>query len=369
MKSNNTIIDLFSGCGGMSWGLSKFGFHSVAAVDNWDVALETYAINHKQAKIYSGDIRELDPKKILSEIGYKVGDIDCIVGGPPCQGFSKNVPAKNRFIEDPRNQLFKEYIRFVEIVRPKVVVMENVAEIYGAFDGAIREQIIELLSKLGYEVRAQVLHAPDYGIPQRRRRCFFIASRTGKVPVFPAPTHDRKNRSSLILKPFVSAWEAISDLPSLQHSQGNFESVYDQEPHNDYQAKMRETSQKLYNHIANKMSPKQYRRICSLQPGQAIADLPENLRPRSGYSGAYGRLDYKMISPTITRWVFHFGSGRYGHPRDNRTLTMREAARIQSFSDDFIFSGSNTDIAGQIGNAVPPGLMSALAPEIIRLLS
>lgn len=352
----------------MSWGLEKKGFKTLAAIDNWDIALKTFKRNHPKSKIYLGDIQALDPKKIMTELGIKPGELSCIVGGPPCQGFSRNVPARYRFLQDPRNQLFKEYLRFVKVMQPKVVVMENVAEIYNSFDGAVKNEIVNSLQKLGYEVSVKVLFAPDYGVPQRRKRCFFFAAR-GVKPSFPAPSHCPDPEKNLLVKnKFVSAWEAISDLPSLVHGQGEFEMEYNSKPKNQFQSTMRKGVRKLYNHIARELREKQYKRICSLAPGQAYKDLPPEIRPKSGYSGAYGRLDYKMVAPTITRWVFHLGSGRYGHPSDDRLITMREAARLQSFSDDFIFEGTYTQIAGQIGNAVPPLLMSAMADEIIEIL-
>ena len=187
MKKERTVIDLFSGCGGMSWGLHKKGFKVLAALDIWDIALKTFSINHPEAKTYCGDIREIDPKVVLNDLGLKRGELTCLVGGPPCQGFSKNVPASYRFLEDPRNQLFNDYLDYVHALLPEIVIMENVAEIYNAFGGKVREQVIRRLQKMGYEVEVKVLFGPEYGIPQRRRRCFFFASRTGIKPNFPVP--------------------------------------------------------------------------------------------------------------------------------------------------------------------------------------
>lgn len=370
MKTQPTVIDIFSGCGGISWGLHKLGFKVLAAIDNWKVALKTFELNHPDSKVYCWDIRELDPLKILKEVGLKPEELDCIVGGPPCQGFSKNVRASSRFLEDPRNQLFREYLRFVRLMKPKTIVMENVAEIYNAFSGTVREEVIKTLGELGYKVDVRVLYAPDYGVPQRRRRCFFFASRVGSQPVLPSPTHQPTSEGQLFRLPeYNSAWSAISDLPSLKNGEGEDGIKYPTKPQNDFQKKMRRESKVIRNHIARKLSDIQFRRLSSIGPGQAIKDLPEEIRPKGGYSGAYGRLDYEMIAPTITRWVFHPGSGRYGHPTDIRTITMREAARLQSFSDDFQFVGSYTDIAGQIGNAVPPLMMEAVAQSVLSCLS
>ena len=355
-----TILDLFSGCGGMSWGLHKDGFQTLAGIDNDASALESFERNHG-ARAIRADMTKLNPNHVMSELGLKVGELDCIVGGPPCQGFSKNVPSTYRFLKDPRNLLFVEYIRFVKAFRPKVIVMENVAEIYNAYRGAVRMEIEASLEKLGYQVSTKVLYAPDYGVPQRRRRCFFFATRTGVEPIFPEPIFfDGKSSAPQ----YRSAWSAISDLPILQDGAGFEPMPYDKKTENDFQTGMRKNSEQLYVHIAKKLSPIQFARISSIKAGQGLNDLPKKLRPKSGYSGAYGRLDFEMLAPTITRWVFHPGSGRYGHPREARLLTIREAARLQTFSDDFHFTGTYVEKASQIGNAVPPLLISAFAKKI-----
>ncbi len=361
-----TVIDLFSGCGGMSWGLHKAGFNILAGIDIWDKALQTFQLNHPTACTIEADITNLNPNSVMRSLELKQGDLDCIIGGPPCQGFSKNVPAAYRFLGDSRNQLFRDFLRFVEAMLPKVVVMENVAEIYNAYKGEVRREIIENLHQLGYKVEVAVLYAPDYGVPQRRRRCFFFASRSGINPVLPPPTFGPKRELTLFgdIKQYHSAWSAISDLPVLENGEGYEPMQYDQPLQNEYQAAMRRDSEVLYDHITRELRPKQYSRIASLKPGQGIKDLPEELRPKSGYSGAYGRLDFEMIAPTITRWVFHPGSGRFCHPREIRLLTIREAARLQSFSDDFRFRGTYINKSHQVGNAVPPLIMESMGTNI-----
>ena len=350
------VLDLFCGCGGMSWGLSKKGFNILAGFDIWDVALQTYQHNHKNAKAVNLDIADADPLSVLNNLGIDPKSVDVIVGGPPCQGFSKNTPASWRFLEDPRNQLYKAYLRFVKAIDPKVVIIENVAEIYNAFDGIVREEIITTLKSWGYKVDVKIINMSLYGIPQKRRRCFFFATKFG----FPSFPKEHTNT--------VSAWDAISDLPLVEQGDGYDGMSYTNEANNTYQKHMRRDSSSVYNHIANIMKPLQTARIASIGPGQGLRNMPEELKVNGGYSGAYGRLDYSSVSPTITRWVFHIGSGRFAHPREVRGLTMREAARIQSFSDDFHFLGSRNDQAGQIGNAVPPLFMEQLADNIINAL-
>lgn len=360
------VLDLFAGCGGISWGLKRAGFEIIAGIDSWQPALNTFAYNHPESKTIKADLTSYKPTDLARELNLGVGEIDCIVGGPPCQGFSKNIPAAYRFLDDPRNLLFREFLEFVAYFRPKIMLMENVAEIYNAYGGQVRHEILNTLTALGYSSVAKVLTATDYGVPQTRRRCFIVASRDNEVGSFPHPTHGSKPTFDLFnsVQAHWSAWDAISDLPSLENGEGEEPMPYLSEPSNEYQSRMRSDGEYLYDHITRKLNPTQYARVSSLQAGQGIKDLPIELRPQSGYSGAYGRLDFEHPAPTITRWVFHPGSGRYGHPRDNRLITIREAARLQSFSDDFRFTGSYIEKAHQIGNAVPPLLIEALVPML-----
>jgi DNA (cytosine-5)-methyltransferase 1 len=361
------VVDIFSGCGGMSWGLHKAGFEIIAALDYCPIALKTFALNHPSALIFEGDIRKINPLLVLESLNLSRGDLDCLVGGPPCQGFSKNVPATYRFLEDSRNQLFNDYLDYVEALFPKVVIMENVAEIYNAFNGVIRNQVIERLEKLGYQVEVKILFGPDFGVPQRRSRCFFFASRTNTPPVFPTPTHGKAASNSLFSSThkYISAWDAISDLPSLQNGEGLLIMPYDKAESNDFQRFMRKDSNGvLLDHKARELTPIQFKRISSIKAGQGIKDLPKDIQPKGGYSGAYGRLDFENVAPTITRWVFHLGSGRYGHPKDDRLITIREAARLQCFTDDFKFHGTYIEKANQIGNAVPSIFMYKMAKNI-----
>ena len=368
-----TVLDLFCGCGGMSWGLARQGFDIVAGIDTCSFALDTFRLNLPESVGIDADLTTLDPivlEKLLCS--RQKNTLDCIVGGPPCQGFSKNVPAQYRFLGDPRNQLFKEFLRFVDYFRPKVVVIENVAEIYNAYGGAVREEILSSLDGFGYSAVARVVNAADYGVPQRRRRCLFLASKTGVAPVFPAETNGVASYEQELFstyQPYVSAWNAISDLPAVENGDGHEPASYACPPQNDYQRAMRARSEIVWDHVARSLRPKQLARVQSLAPGEAFHQLPPDLQPKSGYSGAYGRLDFESVAPTITRWVFHPGSGRYCHPREARLLTIREVARIQSFSDDFRFSGTYVQKAAQLGNAVPPLLMERLAPILNRMIS
>ena len=350
----------------MSWGLAKAGFSILAGIDYWQPALKTFQLNHPDAVSIQADLTTFDADELMAQLGISQGELDCLVGGPPCQGFSKNVPAAYRFLDDPRNHLFRDFLNFVECLRPKTVLMENVAEIYNAYSGYIREEIADHLARLGYKVSVKVLLASDYGVPQHRRRCFFFASRTEIDPQFPLPNFNAFRTETLFgrQEQYRSAWSAICDLPPLENGEGYEPMTYSDDAQNEYQAIMRGENAVLYDHITRRLNDKQYARIASIGAGQGIKDLPAHLRPRSGYSGAYGRLDFTNPAPTITRWVFHPGSGRFAHPQSARLLTIREVARLQSFSDDFRFTGTYIEKAHQLGNAVPPLLMQAFAPHI-----
>jgi DNA (cytosine-5)-methyltransferase 1 len=365
LASDPKAVDLFCGCGGISVGLQLSGFEVIAGIDIEKKYLASFVHNFPKAHAMNTDISTISPEEFMRTIGIVPGELDLLVGGPPCQGFSKNVPRKNRYLEDPKNLLVKSFLDYCEVIQPKMILMENVAEMKNGFEEVYSQEIINRLEEEGYTITTAILNSADYGIPQRRRRAFFLANRYGIQFVPPKPTHAARikgghNCFGIFSKPHVSVWEAIGDLPSVEHGKGNESTRYATTPQNAFQELLRHGKQDVKNHIARKLADKQYQRIASISPGQGHKDLPTHLQTKGGFSGAYGRLTKDMIAPTITRWVFHPGSGRWGHPVDVRTLTIREAARIQSFPDSFEFVGSYTDQAGQIGNAVPPLLVQAI---------
>ena len=246
-----------------------------------------------------------------------------------------------------------------------------VAEMKNGFDGQYTDEVISRLEAAGYSVSHAVLNAADYGVPQRRRRAFFLANRVGRKLHIPRPTHMAKPATPLLINEpqHVSVWEAIGDLPSLKHGEGEAWTPYATEFQSEYQRAMRNGGGIVRNHIARKLQPTQHERLASIGPGQGHKDLPPHLQVKSGYSGAYARLTKDMIAPTITRWVFHPGSGRWGHPVDARVLSIREVARIQGFPDSYEFVGTYTQQAGQLGNAVPPLLAAKLVKDIDRQLA
>ncbi len=366
-----TSVDLFAGCGGITSGLSQAGLNIVAGMDIEANALKTFNSNFRRAKALKIDISETSPRAFMRELRLRKGELFMLAGGPPCQGFSKNVPRRDRFLADPRNLLVNSFLDYAEAMRPHVILMENVAEFKNGFERAYTEEVEERLGELGYDVHHSVLAAHEFGVPQRRRRAFFIATLEKLEKPFPQPTHGEIGASMSVFKtkPYVTVWDAIGDLPSLEHGETYTRERYGKKPFSEFQTLIRGRSLKIQNHIARKLQPKQYERLASIEPGEGIKNLPARLRPKSGYSGAYGRLTKEMIAPTITRWVFHPGSGRYGHPVDIRLITMREAARIQGFPDDFVFEGTYIGQAHQIGNAVPPLLVKTIAEHVRCQLS
>ena len=349
----------------MSCGLKEAGFDVVAGADIDAKYVATFKHNFRDAKTLTSDLSKVEKSTLLSDLGMKPGDLDLLAGGPPCQGFSKNVPRRDRFLEQEQNTMVRTYIEYVEVWLPKFFVMENVAEMKNGFEQSYSSEVMARLAKAGYNVDYKVMNSADYGVPQRRRRAFFVGGRDGLKPIFPRPTH-AKDAGMLFdtATGHVRVWDAIGDLLPLEHGKGRDPAEYAGPAQNDFQRALRGDQQRVRNHVARKLAPMQYARLSSIGPGQGLKDLPEHLKTKGGYSGAYGRLTETMIAPTITRWCFHPGSGRWGHPRDVRTLTMREVARIQSFPDSYEFVGSYNDQAGQLGNAVPPAIMRAVAAPL-----
>lgn len=364
---NLKAIDLFCGCGGMSAGVRSIGVEVLAGVDVAPDYMSTFERNFPEAAAIRADLSELDATDLMEASGVERGELDLLIGGPPCQGFSKNVPRRHRYLEDERNRLVLAFLTHAKALMPRHIIMENVAEMKNGFESSYTGEIVDQLSSIGYAVSYGVLNAANFGVPQRRRRAFFLASRdTSRPPSLPDPSHSPISDLSLFPRPrHVTVEDAISDLPNLRHGEGSELTPYKTEATSAFQRLMRSDSGVVTNHVARKLQPVQFARLSSLLPGQGLKDLPPHLKVKGGYSGAYGRLTWDMIPPTITRWVFHPGSGRWGHPEDIRLLTMREVARVQSFHDDYTFVGSYNQQAGQLGNAVPPLLMAQVAAAVL----
>lgn len=361
-KEKPKVIDLFAGAGGISYGFEQAGYRIIAALDNDENSRITYARNFPNTRYYFNKIENIDARVMLRDLELKKGELDCLVGGPPCQGFSIK---GDMALDDTRNILFRHFIRFVNDLKPKIVLIENVPPILTLGNNKFRDEICQLFKDIGYKTSYKNLMASDYGVPQKRRRAFFIALKDHKEPCFPSPTHSINCKDST-LKSYVTVWEAISDLPRLKIGQ-RIEN-YDKSPFNDYQKIMRKGQNKLYNHEAKVQNQKNIERIRVLKQGQNMKDLPKKLQAKSGFSQAYGRLSNNKPACTITANMHNLGSGRYIHPTQNRGITVREAARLQSFDDRFIFYGPFFSHYRQVGNAVPPLIVKIIAEKIIDLL-
>ena len=363
------VIDLFAGVGGLSTGFRKAGFDIVLANEIDETIAASYQKNHSETIMVNDDI-----KNIIPELDRINKNIDVIIGGPPCQGFSMagariRENKSSQFLDDPRNYLFRNYFQVVQKIEPKFFIMENVPGMLSMKDGRIIEEIERLFSdetnfKNGrYYIFKKVLNAADYGVPQERHRLIIIGSKY-KVD-FESILEKVKTRmikDGEIVSHTI--YDAISDLSFLESGEGNFVQEYRFEPMTQYQKDRRKNSKKLYNHIATKHNSTAVDRISRLEQGGRRLDLAEGKNIKSVHSGAYGRMRWNELAKTIITRFDTPSSGVYIHPERNRTLTPREAARIQSFDDDYIFYGNKSSVIKQIGNAVPPLLAYYLANVI-----
>lgn len=345
-----TVIDLFAGVGGMSLGFEMSGFDVLLANEYDKSIAEAYIANHKNTKMIIGDITSLDLKKTF---GSYRGKVDVVIGGPPCQGFSQK--GQRKTIHDERNFLFKYYVSVVELVKPKYFVMENVPNLLTAEGGYFRKEIEELFNNMGYSLQYGVLNASDYGVPQNRRRAVIIGKLGGNAPSLPIPQNK-----------VVTIWDAISDLAYLESGEGADEQKYEMPVESEYEKLLRKDSNTLFNHVATKHSPLALERLALIPPNAGREVLPKEHLTKSIYSGTWTRMRKDEISVTITTRFDTPSSGKFTHPFLNRAITVREAARIQSFPDTFRFIGNKGSQMKQVGNAVPPLLAAAIAEVIMK---
>ena len=364
MAETLTAIDLFCGAGGLSEGFRQAGFHVIAGNDFDEVAGQTFAATHHNAKFIPGPIQEVTARQLLKAGGLSRGGLTCLIGGPPCQAFS--VYNHQRGMHDERSQLFKEYLRLVDGLKPEWIVMENVMGILSAGGGQAVRDIHAGLASLGYRSAMRTLKAEEFGVPQERRRVIFIATRTDAPIEFPEPMHGGSK------KPFVTIRDAIGDLPRLKNGEAAEAMVYPSRPSSVYQRAMRERSALIHDHAAPKLSPVNLERMRHIPPGGSWRDIPFDLLPdgmkrarRCDHTKRYGRMTWEGLACTIlTKCDVHWGA--YIHPDQDRAVSVREAARLQSFPDLFRFEGSMTDQFVQIGNAVPPLLGKAVAKAVLK---
>ncbi len=359
MTDKPSLIDFFAGAGGMSLGFKKAGFDILAANDIDIDCRETFKKNFPEVPHILKDIRNLTAEDIFQICGTK--KIDVVVGGPACQGFSL-ANNKTRTADNPKNELVFEFIRLVKEIRPKWFIMENVEGLINMNNGSFTESIVQNMRKQGYSVEFAPLSAADYGVPQKRRRVFFIGNRDGYT------IHPPKKKFGTESKPHITVEEALGDLPEIDNQTEGYQICkYAKKPSNKYQQKMRGRSKRVYNHIITKSSKLIIERYSKIPAGKNWSALPDNLKSNcvrnfGGHSYLYKRLD--PVQPANT--IANFRKAMLIHPFENRGLSVREAARLQSFNDSFIFKGGISSQQQQLANVVPPLLAEALGNEIIK---
>ena len=328
MSRTLKYIDLFSGAGGFSLGFDNSGFQNVFSIDIEPSFCETYNHNFQRHNLIQKDICDVTD----SELKYlkEHDEIDVVIGGPPCQGFSIAGNIGRKFIEDPRNKLFKEFARVVKVIEPSYFVMENVARLYNHNKGNTRKEIIDDFKNLGYKVECKILNSADYGVPQVRKRIIFIGTKNNQEILFPKKEVDK----------YVTVKEALSSYPKLESGQES----------------------KIPNHIAMSHSEQMLHKMSFVTDGGDRNEIPEQIRPKSGDVRKYIKYSSNKPSVTVTgdmRKIFHY--------EQNRALTVRELAKLQSFPDDFEFKGAKISQQQQVGNSVPPKMAEAIASVIIKM--
>lgn len=348
-KTKPTVLDLFCGCGGLSFGFSEAGYHIKMGLDHDANALQTFKNNHPDSIGINVDLGSINVKKFIKD--YVDDNIQVIIGGPPCQGFS--ISGK-RNIDDPRNGYYKPYFEFVNELRPDVFLLENVPNLISMGAGKYKDQIIDLFHQIGYKVKFKILLASNYGVAQNRKRVFFVGVK-GNINEYQYPevVHG-------ITKPFITVKDAISDLPDYSLDDG---SLYQIEPLTAFQRLLRQGSKGIYNHQITSHS-EQTKKIISLVPdGGNYKNLPEEFKNTRNVNIAWTR--YSSLKPSYT---IDTGHRHHFHYKYNRIPTVRENARLQSFKDSFVFYGSKTSQYRQVGNAVPPLLAQTIAKSILEQL-
>ncbi len=365
-KRKPRVVDLFCGAGGFSIGLSMAGFEPIIGIDIDRDACETFRVNHPGVTVFEGNIADVPAESLRSQLKLKPGELELLVGGPPCQGFST---VGNKNPKDPRNRLFEHYFRLVESLRPKLVIFENVAGFRRLYGGVAFDAVCSRFAQLGYIVKPALLNAMDYGVPQSRVRTIVVGVSRGYDFEFPSPTHgdaDGDPRRTEKLKRPLQMSDALGDLPMVAH--GEHATSYKGSPQNDFQKLMRKRQKALTEHRSPAHGKHLLEVMSHVPAGGSILDVPLRLRPRSYFNNTYARLWWDRPSMTITRNFGTPSSSRCIHPRVDRGLTTREGARLQSFPDSYRLIGSRASKNLQIGNAVPPLLAKALGLAIRRSL-
>lgn len=382
-----TVLDLFCGAGGLAEGFRQAGYRILGGVDYSAPAIETFEANIPGAVGVLADLRNPD----LDDFEKRFAGVDVIVGGPSCQGFSTSgglSKSSGRDHSDPRNRLFINYTDIVDRLQPSWIVFENVPGLLLYENGKVALQIVQAFREIGYELVPMILLAADYGVPQLRRRLVFVGNRTNSDISLPAPTHGDVNLWKGFSLPFahlsrighgreegllshVTFADACSDLPKVAEGKEIDSKAYRAKPKTDYQREMRIGSEVVRQHAAADLSVLDRVASQTLKPGQNWRDLSDDVLPdrfkkirRYDATTLLKRLRDDLPTYTITTKFNEATTGAFIHPTQARTITLREAARLQSFPDRFVFAGSHAQIRQQIGNAVPPLLARAIAEAI-----
>lgn len=352
------VLDLFCGAGGLSQGFLQAGYNVLAGVDFDEAALKTYAHNVRGALAIKEDL--FDEKNAMRNIEKLINrkNIDIIIAGPPCQGFSLT---GSRDINDSRNKLYVAVVQAVRHFQPKAFLIENVPGLATLYGGVVKQQIINTFEDMGYAVSVtdKPLLAANYGVPQMRKRMFFVGFKKDlgyDYFSFPEPY--------LTPEKYITTGEAISDLPSLNDNLGENIMDYTNSPKSDYQQLMRSHSQHIYNHVGTRHTDEVKWIIGQVPEGGNHKDLPEGVGESRKFNEAWTRYHSKKPSKTIDT-----GHRNHFHYKWNRVPTVRENARLQSFPDYFEFLGTKTQQYKQVGNAVPPLLAEAIAKQMLKHLT
>ncbi len=373
MDAKSLAMSLFAGVGGCSLGFKRAGYHMLYAFDIDENAVQTYRHNFPDIPCKMADIMSCDFEKLLKNLGLKTGELDILIGGPPCQGFST---VGMRFWDDPRNGLLKHYVNALAVLRPKWFILENVEGMLTAKGGLYVYEAANAFINLGYAIRIDKIYAQEYGIPQRRKRIFVIGNRLGMTFNLPEPTVHIYGR--IFKNSAVTLRHTIGELPTPTHDK-NRPVSYPCKPKREWEEQLRDGNEKLYDHFTSKIDGIQLKRIANLKPGQSMKDLPKSLHHesfrrranrrvmdgtpterRGGAPSGIKRLIFDEPSLTITSAAIR----EFIHPENNRPLTLRECARIQTFPDWFRFQGNASERIKQIGNAIPPLLAQMFAVHL-----
>lgn len=376
MNKKINVVDLFAGAGGFSAGFKKAGFNIIGSIELNKKYSATHKLNFPNSKTITGDIRDWSPKKFSKETGILPKNVDVIIGGPPCQTFSTigtpkiNSLDKKRLKEDPRNYLYKDFYDYVEFFKPKVFIMENVPNMMTKFKGALFNNLLSRIKSIKYNPFHKILNSVYYGVPQKRKRLFLVGIKSVRSKYsFPLPTHFAPNEIQFNLEKYSTVGDAISDLPKIYDGiREHYLPYSSEESTSKFQKRVRNGKSVVGNNICRMSNDRAKKVFAHMKQGDKYMDLAPEIRRILPFREDIFHDRLKRLSLDKPSWTVlaHIGMDGYMyiHPTENRTLSVREAARIQSFDDSFEFIGNMREQYIQVGNSVPPLLAFSLANSI-----